>query len=250
MNETLSKNPSPNSVQLKLVVSTAAEAVDTIRERFGADAKVLSVKQAESGGISRLLQKPRLEVIVEVPSAALDKKDGRQVSDTDESASKIKAPEVEAPLNSKESHETPSDPLPEVEAEVPAASPKASTESPAKPKMGYFAAAMDDEEEAPKREVRKVAEAPLGSAANPVRQGTMENVRKVVAMLKSVGFEDSMIERIRYELDFRSMGNRSTIVASFRRRNRGSQASVARLWDLAGLERQARCASRFRPMYS
>ncbi len=47
----------------------------------------------------------------------------------------------------------------------------------------------------------------LGSAANPIQRGSMDSVKRAVSMLKSVGFDDSLIERIRYELDFRSMGD-------------------------------------------
>jgi flagellar biosynthesis protein FlhF len=53
-------------VQYRLVVRSAAEAVRLVQERFGPQARVLAVRQIEAGGLGRFLQKPRLEVIVEV----------------------------------------------------------------------------------------------------------------------------------------------------------------------------------------
>lgn len=58
------------SVQYRLVVRSAAEAVRLVQERFGATARVLSVRQIEAGGLTRFLQKPRLEVIVEAGATA------------------------------------------------------------------------------------------------------------------------------------------------------------------------------------
>lgn len=62
-----------DAAQYRLVVRSAAEAVALVRERFGENARVISVRQIEAGGLARFLQKPRLEVIVEVaaPSARL-----------------------------------------------------------------------------------------------------------------------------------------------------------------------------------
>ncbi len=57
-------------VQYRLVVRSAAEAVRLVQERFGAAARVMSVRQIEAGGLARFLQKPRLEVIVEVHGPA------------------------------------------------------------------------------------------------------------------------------------------------------------------------------------
>jgi len=56
----------PQPVRYRLVVGSAAEAVALVRERFGEQARVTSVRQIEAGGLKRFLQKPRLEVIVEV----------------------------------------------------------------------------------------------------------------------------------------------------------------------------------------
>lgn len=61
--------PPLEATRYRLVVRSAAEAVALVRERFGAHARVLSVRQVEAGGLARFLQKPRLEVIVEVDAA-------------------------------------------------------------------------------------------------------------------------------------------------------------------------------------
>ncbi|MBE2215483.1 MAG: hypothetical protein IAE82_16535 [Opitutaceae bacterium] len=61
--------PAAAPVQYRLVVRSAAEAVRLVQERFGAGARVLAVRQIEAGGLGRFLQKPRLEVIVEVGGA-------------------------------------------------------------------------------------------------------------------------------------------------------------------------------------
>ncbi len=61
-----SQETSPAPAQYRVVVRSAAEAVAMVSERFGDAARVLSVRQIEAGGLARFLQKPRLEVIVEV----------------------------------------------------------------------------------------------------------------------------------------------------------------------------------------
>ena len=51
----------------RLEVRSAGEAVRIIRERMGERARVLSVKQVERGGISRLFSAPRLEIVATIP---------------------------------------------------------------------------------------------------------------------------------------------------------------------------------------
>ncbi len=50
----------------KLVVRSAEEAVRTIREKLGDNAKVLSVRQLGGEGLKRFISSPKLEVIAEV----------------------------------------------------------------------------------------------------------------------------------------------------------------------------------------
>jgi flagellar biosynthesis protein FlhF len=70
--ESPSDASAPEPMRYRLVVGSAAEAVALVRERFGAAARVVSVRQLEAGGLKRFLQKPRLEVIVEVGMAGVE----------------------------------------------------------------------------------------------------------------------------------------------------------------------------------
>ena len=51
----------------KFIVRSADEAVRTIKERLGENAKVLSVRQVPTEGFTGLFAKPKLEVIAQVP---------------------------------------------------------------------------------------------------------------------------------------------------------------------------------------
>jgi flagellar biosynthesis protein FlhF len=53
----------------RFVVRSAEEAVQTIRDRLGENARVLSVRQVGGKGIARLFHSPKLEVIAQVPEA-------------------------------------------------------------------------------------------------------------------------------------------------------------------------------------
>lgn len=55
----------PGSI-FRFTVSSADEAVTTIREKLGEHAKVISVRQISKGGLSGLLSSPKLEVIAQV----------------------------------------------------------------------------------------------------------------------------------------------------------------------------------------
>ena len=56
----------------RFVVRSAEEAVNILREKFGASARVVSVRQVEGKGLARFLSAPKLEVTAEVsaPEAA------------------------------------------------------------------------------------------------------------------------------------------------------------------------------------
>lgn len=51
----------------RFVVQSAEEAIQTLRERLGPDAKVISVKQVDGEGLSRFLNSPKLEIIATLP---------------------------------------------------------------------------------------------------------------------------------------------------------------------------------------
>ncbi len=51
----------------RFVVRSAEEAIATLRERMGEEAKVLSVKQVDGTGLGRFMSSPKLEIIATVP---------------------------------------------------------------------------------------------------------------------------------------------------------------------------------------
>lgn len=192
----MSESSSQSTTQIKLLVNTAGEAVEVLRKRYGEHAKVLSVKQVEAGGFKRLISKPKLEVIVEIPNEApaLKSKSAHK-QDTDK-----KNPEAAPPLQS-------------VEKKSPVASMYAKGESTSS--KGYFAQFEEDKpaEDAVVSEsaVDAIPEASVGTAANPVRRGTLDAVTRAISMLESVGFDRSLIERVRAEVDFKSVGSQTVI---------------------------------------
>lgn len=68
----MSANPETSPVlkpgaTYRFFVRSAEEAVRTIRERLGENAKVLSVRQVPSQGLAGLIGRPKLEVIAQIP---------------------------------------------------------------------------------------------------------------------------------------------------------------------------------------
>ena len=69
--KTLSQ-PMPHEIEgieapcYKFIVRSAGEAVKVLREELGENAKVISVRQVEGGGLTRFLRAPKLEVIAQV----------------------------------------------------------------------------------------------------------------------------------------------------------------------------------------
>src|SRR5215218_2655828 len=60
--------PAPGSC-FKFTVRSAEEAVALIREKFGANARVLSVRSVEAKGLRKFFGAPRLEVIAQMDGA-------------------------------------------------------------------------------------------------------------------------------------------------------------------------------------
>ncbi len=54
--------------KFRLVVSSAEEAVNIIRDKLGNKARVLSVRQIEGKGLRSILSSPKLEVIITIPT--------------------------------------------------------------------------------------------------------------------------------------------------------------------------------------
>ncbi|MBC2606022.1 hypothetical protein [Pelagicoccus albus] len=197
--------------QIKLLVNTASEAVNVIREKYGEMARVLSVKQVEAGGLKRLVSKPRLEVIVEILG------DGKAES------SKPEAQEAKAePLEAKKQESAPVDLKPAAKAESlkPSLSKspigdlysKSQSEEESDDYFSQFAEEVPVQKEStPKVEPKVEGEARLGSAANPVSRGTLDAVQRAISMLESVGFDRALIERVRSEVDFKDIGSLPTM---------------------------------------
>lgn len=203
-----------DTVQIKITANSADEAVKVIKERFGDQANVLKVQQAESGGLKRLMGKPRLEVFVSVPKSALSN-DGRKAPaarpepvapEATASVSNVPVkPEVANAASESVSSEKSASPGQSPERAKPQAGPVSKAYSKAN-SASYFES-LDEEIPTAIPSV----EADLGSAANPVRRGTLDAVSRGISMLKSVGFDDGLIERIRYDIDFKKVGERQTM---------------------------------------
>ncbi len=195
------------ATQVKLLVNTASEAVEVIRQRYGENARVLSVKQVEAQGLKRLVSKPRLEVIVEVfpieerPEAVSPKVEESENAHKLDTEEKVQEDDRLAPCR----------PVSDLYAKASAA--KASSS----PDGDYFSQFGESEAqqpavadpEPPDSEEESVP--PLGSAANPVRRGTYDAVKRAISMLESVGFDRSLVERARGEIDFKDIGSLPTM---------------------------------------
>ena len=204
---------SEKTIQLKLVVNTANEAVSVIKERYGDEAKVLSVKQVEPSGLKRLLGKPKLEVVLEVPQGRVEgaeaeraprKSPAAPVAAPGEGAPVAKAPPASSPSPISKKYAPPA-PLEEPE------------QAPSAAGGDYFS--QFDEPQANPAPTQASGPAPtspapepaLGTAANPVRRGTLDAVKRAVQMLESLGFDRSLIERVRAEVDFKNLGSLPTM---------------------------------------
>lgn len=156
--------PSPvRFARYRLVVRSAAEAVALVRERFGSEARVVSVRQIEAGGLARFLQKPRLEVIVEVGTPGDEGTKGEDLKI--EAKAKAEA-EAEQASSSQETAVKPSD---SATAPAPAPAPvEASSSEPIRSSAGLQPYAADA----------------TGS-------------RQEISLLRALGFDDVLLERIR-----------------------------------------------------
>ncbi|TVR49989.1 MAG: hypothetical protein EA425_11005 [Puniceicoccaceae bacterium] len=60
----------PAPARYRLVVESAQEAVTILQKRFGTRARVVAVRQVQSGGLGGFFRKPKLEVVIEVAPEA------------------------------------------------------------------------------------------------------------------------------------------------------------------------------------
>lgn len=209
----MSQTPAPSGTQIKLLVNTASEAVNVIREKYGEQARVLSVKQVEAGGLKRLVSKPRLEVIVELTGPVEGKgSPAPKKPEAKASPSKASEPAVSAaPSAPRAKASASSEPSSLNKSPIGDLYSKSRSDNSS---SSYFSQ-FEDETPAkePSGESPSWAEEapPLGTAANPVKRGTLDAVKRAVSMLESVGFDRSLIERIRGEIDFQNIGTLPTM---------------------------------------
>lgn len=212
----MSQNSTPAGTQIKLLVNTASEAVNVIREKYGEMARVLSVKQVEAGGLKRLVSKPRLEVIVEISGNAASKP---AESKPDAPVKKTEPKAEPAPVSKREAAAASGTEKPSPSLNKSPIGDLYSKSETTDSSGGYFsqfeddapAKVEEDAEDTPESVSPSLGEAPLGSAANPVQRGTMEAVQRAISMLESIGFDRSLIERVRSEIDFRDIGRLPTM---------------------------------------
>lgn len=100
-------NATAETTRYRVVVRSASEAVSLVRERFGEAARVLSVRQIEAGGLARFLQKPRLEVIVEIgaPAPRLSETSAETAAPDHEVETAVSSEEAESSDSAKELRE-------------------------------------------------------------------------------------------------------------------------------------------------
>jgi flagellar biosynthesis protein FlhF len=87
-----------NEQRYRFVVRSADEAVEILREKFGPNARVVSVRQVEGKGLARFLSAPKLEVTAEVVASA---------EVTESESAPVPAPESAAPPQAPVSAESP-----------------------------------------------------------------------------------------------------------------------------------------------
>ena len=176
-------------IRVKIVADDAVKAVSAIREKFGESAKVVSVKQHDAAGLTGLLKKPRLEIIVEAPNPKI----GNAAREKEEAT-----PGLPKTTGDRASQVNEDRAVASHAGVVAKAYQQSDSSTPEESENGYFSGIEDN--------TYASSNSRLGTAANPVKRGTLEYVERAVSMLKALGFDDSLIERIRYDLDFRSMG--------------------------------------------
>ena len=104
MSAVAEESPTPKEAETgkryRLVVRSADEAVRVIQEKFGARARVVSVKQVGGQGLSRFISSPKLEIIAEVPPEGADADLGEPVETFPPSPSPSSSAEPLVPVES------------------------------------------------------------------------------------------------------------------------------------------------------
>ncbi|MFZ9919596.1 MAG: hypothetical protein ACO3GO_03925 [Terrimicrobiaceae bacterium] len=82
----------------KFVVKSAEEAASIIRDKLGEMAQVISVRQVEGEGLARFLKSPKLEIIAQVPPAAIE---APEEKNSESATEPVESVEEEAPQRRK-----------------------------------------------------------------------------------------------------------------------------------------------------
>jgi flagellar biosynthesis protein FlhF len=145
----------------RFVVKSAEEAISTLRERLGVDAKVISVRQMGGEGLGRFLNSPKLEIVAMLPEAA----------------------------------------LPAAPAPAPANAPKAARKGAVAAAQPENTPAEDPQrDELDSEVVADAAPAPRRARAAYVRQGTGARAQtNVWTLLKNAGFDENLLGSLRYD---------------------------------------------------
>jgi flagellar biosynthesis protein FlhF len=147
----------------RFVVKSAEEAISTLRERLGMDAKVISVRQMGGEGLGRFLSSPKLEIVAMLPEAEIAS--------------------VPAPASARAQKA----PRKGAAAEIAAESENAPAVDPQRNELDSEIAA--DAAPAPRR-----ARAAYGRQGAGVRAPT-----NVWTLLRNAGFDDNLLGSLRYD---------------------------------------------------
>ncbi len=162
---TASTSSAPAGASYRFLVRSAEEAVGTIRQQLGGEARVVSVRAVKAGGFAGLLGSTRLEVIAQMPAPA--------------SASVVPEPPI-ATLDgvSTATHVTPSR-----QESLPRATYAAAAAAAAAGEGGVSAATLN-----PEPPVAKRPDAPRASAATPSP--------RLETLLRRSGLSEALIARL------------------------------------------------------
>jgi flagellar biosynthesis protein FlhF len=178
---TTTKNSTPPGIErgrkYRFVVSSAEEAISTLRERLGTDAQVISVKQVDGEGLSRFLSSPKLEIIATLPEIPA-------------APAATAAPEAAAPAPRQ--------------AKSTAGRRREETPAPAAPAEDPARKELEEELEAP---ASGPAPARLGTAQGYAKPGSARQRQptNVWSVMRSAGFDDALIGSLHYESDPRGV---------------------------------------------
>lgn len=147
----------------RFVVRSAEEAIATLRERLGEEAKVLSVKQIDGTGLGRFMSSPKLEIIATIPEREA-----------------LPAPEPERPT-------------PRIEPAGMRKQPRAKLESPQPPQ----------EEDAARDELEQelgAPAAPTPRTRNPYTRASGEGPQRsdIWTVLRKAGFAENLLNSLHY----------------------------------------------------